>query len=141
MDTANDFNNDAAADKKYTVQQIESDGVQAVGTFYGTYRRGWLMGDDQSDFVDYAGFAQIVIPASLGDGVTREIWHPESAVSADLEFYGQPKPSVHWLDQTIKEQANHYGMPVAAHGSLMRNAALVQEELERNLLDSPATDM
>jgi hypothetical protein len=139
MENANDFEPSAAADQKYTVQQIESSGVQAVGTFYGTYRQGWLLGDDQSDFVDYAGFAQIVIPAAQGNGVVRKIWHPESAVSIDLEFHGQPKPSVHWLDRAIKEQANHYGMPVAAHGILMRDAAMVQEELERNLLDSPST--
>lgn len=70
---------------KYTCEQVERDGVQAVGNFLGTPRQGWIMND--TEFVDYAGYAQIVIPVSEGVDVKREIWHLSSATSVDKAFH------------------------------------------------------
>jgi hypothetical protein len=61
-------------DNKYTVADLEENGVEASGTFYGTPRNGWIM--NMVDFVDYAGYAQLVMP------VEGERWgfviHPKS---------------------------------------------------------------
>lgn len=45
---------------QYTVAEIEANGIQASGTFYSTPRKGWIL--NMIHFVDYAGYAQLVIP-------------------------------------------------------------------------------
>jgi hypothetical protein len=68
---------------RYTASEVETSGFQAVGTFYGVHRQGWIMLPDT--FVDYAGFAQLVIPLADGVDVKRHIWHPASATPDDRE--------------------------------------------------------
>lgn len=67
---------------EYTVSQIECEGVQATGTFYGTPRKGWLMPD--GTFVDYAGFAQVVMPSKDAEDLQVRVWHRETANAKDL---------------------------------------------------------
>lgn len=58
---------------KYTVERIETEGVEATG-FYGEHsgqREGWLLDDD---FVDYSGYAQIVRPATEMFSYRVEKW-------------------------------------------------------------------
>jgi hypothetical protein len=57
---------------QYTVAQIEANGVQASGTFYGTHRQGWIM--DMVHFVDYAGYAQLVIPVEEATDLVLGDW-------------------------------------------------------------------
>lgn len=73
----------------YGVDDIERDGVQAVGTFHGVPRQGWIM--NGKDFVDYAGFAQLVLAVADGTDVKRKIWHPSSATSADMVWHHRQK--------------------------------------------------
>lgn len=59
-------------EKKYTVADLEENGVEASGTFYGTPRKGWIM--NMVDFVDYAGYAQLVIPVADAMDLKTEVW-------------------------------------------------------------------
>lgn len=88
---------DGGIGRRFSVEQIETRGVQAVGTFDGTPRQGWIM--NAVDFVDYAGYAQLVIPVSSGVGVKREIWHPQSASTEDVQYHEQRKA----LEQNLAE--------------------------------------
>lgn len=45
---------------KFTVAEIEANGVQVCGPLYGTPRKGWIM--NMTHFVDYACCVQLVIP-------------------------------------------------------------------------------
>lgn len=73
---------------KYSVADIEANGVQASGTFHGTPRKGWIMDMDQ--FVDYAGYAQLVIPVTEATDLVIGDWSAQTTeakrLHAVLEF-------------------------------------------------------
>jgi len=66
---------------QYTVADIEANGVQASGTFYGTPRKGWIM--DMVHFVDYAGYAQLVIPVEDATDLVVADWS-QRTTEADM---------------------------------------------------------
>lgn len=66
---------------QYTVADIEANGVQASGTFYGTPRQGWIM--NMVDFVDYAGYAQLVIPVEDATDLVVADWS-QRTTEADM---------------------------------------------------------
>src|SRR4051794_16425247 len=57
---------------KYSVEDIENNGVEAVGVFGGVRREGWIM--DGVDFVDYAGFAQLTMPVAEASSLEIGKW-------------------------------------------------------------------
>ena len=86
---------------QFTVAAIEANGVQPSGTFYGTPRKGWLM--DMTHFVDYAGYAQLVIPVEDATDLVIDNWAQRTTEDEMLHAVIQFKRAVQFPRFAMQE--------------------------------------
>ena len=86
---------------QFAVAAIEANGVQASGTFDGTPRKGWLM--DMTHFVDYAGYAQLMIPVEDATDLVIDNWAQRTTEDEMLHAVIQFKRAVQFPRFAMKE--------------------------------------